>query len=140
MQAVRFEEIETGLSNKQDTSLGTDGNNPLVKSAIPLFAIASQMKYYYSNLGSTEVLKHLKAQVETFEEQSEDMGIRYETVRAARYCLCTLLDEFAAKQDGRIKSGWRTVYWLLFTVKHGVASNFLLFWIKSKRSRKRILI
>lgn len=106
MQAVRFEEIETGLSNKQDTSLGTDGNNPLVKSAIPLFAIASQMKYYYSNLGSTEVLKHLKAQVETFEEQSEDMGIRYETVRAARYCLCTLLDEFAAKH------GWADQEWM----------------------------
>ena len=106
MQAVRFEEIETGLSSQQSASISADDSNPLVKSAIPLFAIASQMKYYYSNLGSAEVLKHLKAQIEAFEEQSEGMGVRYETVRAARYCLCTLLDEFAAKH------GWADQEWM----------------------------
>lgn len=106
MQAVRFEEIEIGLSNQQSTSVSADDSNPLVKSAIPLFAIASQMKYYYSNLGSTDILKHLKTQIEIFEEQSENMGVRYETVRTARYCLCTLLDEFAAKY------GWADQEWM----------------------------
>lgn len=106
MQSVRFEDIETGLSNQLSTTAITKGRNPLVQAAIPLFAIASQMKYYYSNLSSTEVLKNLKQQIEQFEEIAEDRGVRYETVRAARYCLCTLLDEFAAKH------GWGDQDWM----------------------------
>lgn len=106
MQSVRFEDIETGLSNQLSTPASAKEGNPLVQTAIPLFAIASQMKYYYSSLSSTEVLKHLKQQIENFEEVAESKGVRYETIKAARYCLCTLLDEFAAKH------GWSDQDWM----------------------------
>ena len=106
MQSARFEDIQAGLTNQLSTNTPTKSNNPLVQAAIPLFAIASQMKYYYSNLSSSEVLRHLKQQVEQFEERAETSGVRYETVRAARYCLCTLLDEFAAKH------GWADQAWM----------------------------
>lgn len=106
MNPVRFEEIEGGLANQLSTMDASKESNPLVRAAIPLFAIASQMKYYYSNLSSSEILKTLKEQIEHFEETAENNGVRYETVRAARYCLCTLLDEFA------IKNGWGDQDWM----------------------------
>lgn len=106
MQSIGFEEIEAGLASLQSHPTLAKGKNPLVEAAIPLFTVASQMKYCFSGLSTSEMLGQLKRMIEEFEESAEIKGVRYETVRAARYCLCTLLDEFA------VKYGWGNQEWM----------------------------
>lgn len=106
MQTIKFEEIENNILSKDGDEIKKGGaHNILVEEAIPLLNKASQMKYFQSKQSTQEVLSGLKKDIENFEEKAEESGVRYETVKAARYCLCTLLDEFAAK------NGWADQEW-----------------------------
>ncbi|OUY09194.1 type VI secretion system protein TssL, long form [Acinetobacter populi] len=105
MQTIKFEEIESNILNQDNAELKQKGRNYIVEAAIPLLNRASQMKYFQSKLSTQEILNLLRKEIEQFEEVAEENGATYETVKAARYCLCTLLDEFAAK------NGWATQEW-----------------------------
>lgn len=105
MQAVKFEDIEANLALQQDDGSKDSKKNYLMEAAIPLFNRASQMKYFQSQLSTNQILMKLRQEVESFENTAEEHGMRYETVKAARYCLCTMLDEFAAK------NGWADQEW-----------------------------
>ena len=99
MQAVKFEEIEASIATQQDDGSKGSQKNYLMEAAIPLFNRASQMKLFQTQLSTPQVLAQLRQEIEYFENTAEEAGMRYETVKAARYCLCTLLDEFAAKNN-----------------------------------------
>lgn len=105
MQTIKFEEIEDNIASQNAEQRKDQSGNILVEAAIPLLNKASQMKYFQSKVSTQDVLNRLKKDVERFEESAETQGVRYETVKAARYCLCTLLDEFAAK------NGWADQEW-----------------------------
>lgn len=105
MQTIKFEEIENNIVNQASDPKKEFSGNVLVEAAIPILNKASQMKYFQSKVSTLEVLNRLKKDIENFEENAEQHGARYETVKAARYCLCTLLDEFAAK------NGWADHEW-----------------------------
>lgn len=105
MQTIKFEEIENNIAAQSSDVKKDNSHNILVETAIPLLNKASQMKYFQSKVSTQEVLNRLKKDIENFEEKAEENGVRYETVKAARYCLCTLLDEFAAK------NGWADQEW-----------------------------
>lgn len=105
MQAVKFEEIEANIALQQDDGSKDSKKNYLMEAAIPLFNRASQMKYFQSQLSTNQILIKLRQEIESFENTAEEYGMRYETVKAARYCLCTMLDEFAAK------NGWSDQEW-----------------------------
>lgn len=105
MQTIKFEDIESDLLKQSDDGIKSKDKNNIVDSATPLLNRASQMKYFKSRLPTSELLNKLKKEIETFQEVAEEKGVRYETVLAARYCLCTLLDEFAAK------NGWADQEW-----------------------------
>lgn len=110
MQTIKFEEIENNIILQNDNSKKDTTRNVIVESAIPLLNKASQMKYFQSKLPTSEILVGLKKDIEKFEEKAEEKGVRYETVKAARYCLCTLLDEFAAK------NGWADQEWAAYSL------------------------
>ncbi len=99
MSTIRFEEIEKNILSQEGETKKVSGGNVIVESAIPLLNKASQMKYFQSKVSTQEVLNGLRKDIEVFEEIAEEKGVRYETIKAARYCLCTLLDEFAAKNS-----------------------------------------
>ncbi len=105
MQTIKFEEIENNIAAQGSDVKKDHSQNILVEAAIPLLNKASQMKYFQSKVSTQDVLNRLKKEIEIFEETAEENGVRYETVKAARYCLCTLLDEFAAK------NGWADQEW-----------------------------
>ena len=105
MQTIKFEEIENNIATQSSDVKKDHSQNILVEAAIPLLNKASQMKYFQSKVSTQDVLNRLKKEIEIFEETAEENGVRYETVTAARYCLCTLLDEFAAK------NGWADQEW-----------------------------
>lgn len=105
MQAIKFEDIEASIATQKDDGSKDNQKNYLMEAAIPLFNRASQMKFFQSQLSTLQILEQLKQEIAYFENTAEEAGIRYETVKAARYCLCTLLDEFAAK------NGWSSQEW-----------------------------
>lgn len=105
MQAIEFEKIESDIIKQKDEGTAAQDKNYLVEAATPLFSRVSQMRYFQSTLSTSELLQKLQKEVEIFEEVAEEKGFRYETITAARYCLCTLLDESAAK------NGWANQEW-----------------------------
>lgn len=105
MQAIKFEEIEASIATQKDDGSKDSQKNYLMEAAIPLFNRASQMKFFQSQLSTLQILAQLRQEIAYFENTAEESGIRYETVKAARYCLCTLLDEFSAK------NGWSSQEW-----------------------------
>lgn len=79
--------------------------NPLLTAAKPILILVNNMKHTQSSLSSTVLLHKFSETVKEFEEQAERQGVPYETVKAARYCLCTMVDEFAAR------AGWADENW-----------------------------
>ncbi|MBP6563660.1 MAG: type VI secretion system protein TssL, long form [Neisseriaceae bacterium] len=79
--------------------------NPLLTAAKPILILVNSMKHTQSALSSTVLLHKFSETIKDFEEQAERQGAPYETVKAARYCLCTLVDEFAAR------AGWADENW-----------------------------
>jgi len=70
--------------------------NPLVASANPLLALAIQLRSS-PTVGDLERLRDtLTRSIREFESTARARSIRSEVVLAARYCLCTFLDEVIA--------------------------------------------
>ncbi|OOS06120.1 type VI secretion system protein ImpK [Moraxella cuniculi DSM 21768] len=79
--------------------------NPLLEAAKPLLILANSMKNSTSRLSIDEILHKFSAMIGDFEEQAENNDASYESTQAAKYCLCTFIDEMAAN------SGWADESW-----------------------------
>lgn len=88
-----------------NTTTITDTYNPLLEAAKPLFVLANSMKYSTSQLSIDEILYKLSSMLYAFEEEAEKNGTNYESIQAAKYALCTFLDETAAH------TGWADESW-----------------------------
>jgi type VI secretion system protein ImpK len=101
-QAVTDTRIE---SNDVAQLCTRDRGNPLLKAAHPLLALACRLKIDQSDetLESLESLRQrLRAMVTVFDETVLRAGVDERTRLAARYCLCTCVDEIvAATPPGR---------------------------------------
>jgi type VI secretion system protein ImpK len=69
------------------------GLNPLVAAANPLLGLVSQLRYTVSYPDPTGLREQMVQEIRAFEAMARERGITHETVVAARYALCTLLDE-----------------------------------------------
>ena len=79
-----------------DLGAADSGINPLLALANPLLAVVPQIRAT-SQLADPGALKDSLAQgIRAFEARARQQGIAPERVMAARYILCTLLDEAAA--------------------------------------------
>ena len=79
-----------------DLGAADSGINPLLALANPLLAVVPQIRAT-SQLADPGALKDSLAQgIRAFEARARQQGIAPERVMAARYILCTLLDEVAA--------------------------------------------
>ena len=83
---------EQSIANKFEHS-----NNPLIDAAKPVFIMANSMQSTTSQLPLESLLSKYSILINQFEENAEHNGARYETIQAAKYCLCTFIDEFAVK-------------------------------------------
>ena len=70
--------------------------NPLVSAAIPVLAAAPRVRHTARHSNPTGLRDALADGVRKFEAQARAQGLPNEQVIAARYILCTLLDESAA--------------------------------------------
>lgn len=70
--------------------------NPLVAAASPLLSVAPQIRHSSSHPDPHRLKDELTQGLRRFEQHAEEAGVAHATVVAARYVLCTFLDECAA--------------------------------------------
>jgi type VI secretion system protein ImpK len=83
----------------------SDGN-PLTAAAGPLLALASKLRTALSHPDSSELFRNLAEEVRRFESAANQAGAAPEVVLAARYSLCTLLDEVVLNTPWGSQSVW----------------------------------
>ncbi|WP_414447884.1 type IVB secretion system protein IcmH/DotU [Burkholderia sp. 22PA0099] len=81
--------------------------NPLVRAANPLLLLTVQLRHSVAPPADVARLREQAvAQVRSFEHYAQDAGISTQTVMAARYVLCTLIDEAVNIAPWGDLSGW----------------------------------
>ena len=78
------------------SALDAGGINPLVAAANPLLDVVPQLRATLQHPDPARLRDSLALAIRTFEARAQAAGVRPEHIIAARYALCTLLDEAAA--------------------------------------------
>ncbi|MGF6529444.1 type VI secretion system protein ImpK [Paraburkholderia sp. GAS206C] len=81
--------------------------NPLVRAANPLLLLAVQLRHSVASpVDIGRLREQAVAHVRSFERYTQDAGINTQTIMAARYVLCTMLDESVNNAPWSDQSGW----------------------------------
>jgi type VI secretion system protein ImpK len=81
--------------------------NPLVRAANPLLLLTVQLRHSVAPPADVARLRQQAvAQVQSFERHAQNTGINTQTIMAARYVLCTMLDEAVNNAPWGELSGW----------------------------------
>lgn len=79
--------------------------NPLIEAAKPVFILVNAMQQTTSQLSTDSLINKFSILINNFEENAEKNGARYDAIQAAKYCLCTFVDELA------VRAGWADQTW-----------------------------
>lgn len=106
----------------------TRGLNPLVNAAASLIAVFEKtyQTANHSNVGGLH--QRLISEIKSFEVRAKEQGIQAEIVLAARYVLCTVLDEAVLNTPWGTESAWtqRTLLSLFHNETSGGEKFFLI--------------
>lgn len=87
-------------------ALGADAPNPLIGAASTLFGVVTGLRHSTGDEDLDSLRKRLVAQVQRFDERVRQYTAKPETVIAARYCVCALVDEAVMKTSWGSASEW----------------------------------
>jgi len=93
------------------------GLNALVQAASPLLLLAVQLRNSVSQPDAVHLREQVIAQVRQFESHAQAAGISSQTITAARYVLCSTLDESVMNTPWGEHSGWAAK--TLLVIFHG---------------------
>lgn len=79
--------------------------NPLIEAAKPVFILVNAMQQTTSQLSTDSLINKFSLLINRFEEDAEKKGAKYDAIQAAKYCLCTFVDELA------VRAGWADESW-----------------------------
>ena len=79
--------------------------NPLIEAAKPVFILVNAMRQTTSQLSTDSLINKFSLLINRFEEDAEKNGAKYDAIQAAKYCLCTFVDELA------VRAGWADESW-----------------------------
>jgi type VI secretion system protein ImpK len=82
------------------------GMNPLVQTAGALLLLGVQLRHSVSPPDATHLRDQVIAQVRKFETHANEVGLPAQTITAARYVLCAMLDESVLNAPWGEQSGW----------------------------------
>ena len=82
------------------------GMNPLVQTASALLLLGVQLRHSVSPPDATHLRDQVIAQVRKFESHASAAGLPAQTITAARYVLCAMLDESVLNAPWGEQSGW----------------------------------
>ena len=84
------------------------GVNPLVDTAGSLLSIGAQLRNTATHPDPGGLCRGVAAEVKAFEAAARERGVSPENLIAARYCLCTFLDEVVLSTPWGSESEWST--------------------------------
>jgi type VI secretion system protein ImpK len=93
------------------------GLNALVQAASPLLLLAVQLRNSVSQPDAAHLRDQVIEQVRRFEAHAQASGIAAQTITAARYVLCSTLDESVMNTPWGQQSGWAAK--TLLVIFHG---------------------
>jgi type VI secretion system protein ImpK len=94
------------IDPSREDRIGT-GLNPLVQAATPLLLLAGQVRNTLAAPDVPALRRHALDEIRLFEERARASGIGKDVVLAARYVLCTALDEAVLSTPwGNAHSDW----------------------------------
>lgn len=82
------------------------GLNPLENAAAPLLALLGYLRDLPDYSDVEGLWQRVGADIQTFESRARALGVGEETIRAARYVLCTALDEIVLNTPWGSNSSW----------------------------------
>lgn len=82
------------------------GDSRLIRAAYPLFVAIAEVRYLGTTNTGEALREELIGRIRQFELHAQQVGLPYETVLRARYCLCTALDEAAAQTTWANSTIW----------------------------------
>jgi len=82
------------------------GINPLVQAAVPLLVLAGRLRGQIANADVENLRRQGVQEVRAFEDRARRAGVPAEDVLAARYALCTVIDEAVLNTPWGAQSGW----------------------------------
>lgn len=88
--------------------LASVGQLPLVEAAVPLLALAGRLRGQIANADVESLRRQAVQEIRTFEDRARRAEIPAEDILAARYALCTVLDEAVLNTPWGAQSDWST--------------------------------
>jgi type VI secretion system protein ImpK len=107
--------------------------NPLVQAAVPLLVLAGRLRGQISNADVDSLRRQAIEGVRTFEERARRAEVPPEDVLAARYALCTVLDEAVTNTPWGVEGNWSSQS-LLITFHREAAGGEKFFQILERVS------
>jgi type VI secretion system protein ImpK len=80
--------------------------NPLLDAALPLLLLALRLRTATESADPSQLQSRIADQIRAFETRAREAGVQNEDVGAARYAICTLLDECVLNTPWGAHSGW----------------------------------
>ena len=80
--------------------------NPLVQAAVPLLVLAGRLRGQIAQADVESLRRQAIQEIRTFEERARRAEVPAEDVLAARYALCTVIDEAVLNTPWGAQSGW----------------------------------
>lgn len=84
----------------------TTGLNPLVQAATPLLVLAGRLRGQVSQADVDALRRQTSQEVRAFEDRARSANVPPEDILAARYALCTAVDEAVMNTPWGSQSGW----------------------------------
>ena len=82
------------------------GLNPLVQAATPLLILAGRLRDRIRNAQAESLYSQSVQEMRSFEERARRAAVPEEDVLAARYVLCSVIDEAVLNTPWGVESGW----------------------------------
>ena len=82
------------------------GLNPLVAAAGPLLSLVGKLRNTPVHRDVPGLRRRMEQELRDFEAQASRAGVDPETVNAARYCLCSVIDETVLNTPWGNESSW----------------------------------
>ncbi|MCQ4167288.1 DotU family type VI secretion system protein [Tahibacter harae] len=82
------------------------GNTPLIAVANPILNLVYQIRTLVHNADPERLRNYLADEIRRFDANAKAQGVPAEHIVAARYCLCTVLDEAAAQTPWGGSGAW----------------------------------
>src|SRR6202035_730045 len=84
----------------------TTGLNPLVQAATPLLVLAGRLRGQVTQADVDALRRQTTQEIRAFEDRARAAGVPPEDILAARYALCTVIDEAVMNTPWGAQSGW----------------------------------